>query len=111
LGGERRYEASDLTKLERIIELKKAMGMNLEEVKEFLASEDRLAELRAAYHAHRDQSTKAAREHQHAILEEAIALRRALADQLDATLARIKAFRSQIQAEAERCRQLLDELG
>jgi len=46
-----------------------------------------------------------------AILEEAIALRRALADQLDATLARIKAFRSQIQAEAERCRQLLDELG
>jgi DNA-binding transcriptional MerR regulator len=111
LGGERRYEASDLTKLERIIELKKAMGMNLEEVKEFLASEDRLAELRAAYRSHRDQWTKAVREHQRAILEEAIALRRALADQLDATLARIKAFRSQIQAEAERCRQLLDELG
>ena len=43
LGGARRYEASDLTKLERIIELKKAMGMNLDEAKGFLASEDRLA--------------------------------------------------------------------
>jgi hypothetical protein len=54
--------------------------------KAFLASEDRLAEPRAAYRAHRDTSTKAARERQRAILEEAIALRRALTDQLDATL-------------------------
>lgn len=111
LGGERRYEASDLTKLERIMELKKLTGMNLGEVKEFLASEDRLAELRAAYRANRDQSTKAARQHRRAILEEAIALRCALADRLDATLARIKAFRAQVQAETGRCRQLLDELG
>jgi len=31
-------------KMSVLIELKKAMGMNLEEVKEFLASEDRLAD-------------------------------------------------------------------
>jgi DNA-binding transcriptional MerR regulator len=111
LGGERRYEAEDLAKLGRIIELKKLVGMNLEEVKAFLASEDRLMQLRADYRAHRDESTDAARKHQRAILEEAVALRSALVDQLDATSARVKGFRSQIHTEAERCRRLLDELG
>jgi DNA-binding transcriptional MerR regulator len=111
LGGERRYEASDLVKLGRIIELKDLVGMNLEKVRVFLASEDRLAELREDYRAHRDQSTKAARDQRRAILEEAFALRITLIEQLDATLARITDFRAQLQADAERCRQLLNELG
>src|SRR5450755_2936677 len=50
-GGERRYRDTDLVQLQRILELREALGMNLEEIKQFLESEQRLDEVRAAYRA------------------------------------------------------------
>src|ERR1700684_1347167 len=80
-GGERRYRPSDLVQLQRILELREALGMNLEEIKEFLESEQRLDEVRAAYRAKRDVHTKAARLQQRELLEEALRLNEALKEQ------------------------------
>jgi DNA-binding transcriptional MerR regulator len=110
IGGERRYEDADLAKLDRIIELKSVVGMNLDEVKEFLASEDRILELRADYRANSNPNDEHERERRRAILEEALSLRQGLIAQLDAAMSRIQAFRSQIEANAGRCSQLLEEL-
>jgi MerR family transcriptional regulator, repressor of the yfmOP operon len=109
-GGERRYQETDLMLLERIIELKDVLGMNLEEIRDFLASENRLDELRAAYRTHRHTQTKAARLKQKAILDEALELRQSLIAHLDTKLTRMDAFRAELAAKAERVRQLLAEL-
>jgi DNA-binding transcriptional MerR regulator len=41
-GGERRYTLDDLAHLERILELREVLGMNLDEIREFLTLETRL---------------------------------------------------------------------
>jgi len=109
-GGERRYRDTDLVALERILELREALGMNLEEIKEFLDSEQRLDEVRAAYRAKLDVHTQAARIQQKALLEEALHLNESLKEQLDAKLTRMDAFRATLSQNADRCRQLLAEL-
>jgi DNA-binding transcriptional MerR regulator len=109
-GGERRYLATDLVQLERILELRAVLGMNLEEIKGFLDSEQRLDEVRAAYRAKRDVHTKSARLQQKVLLEEALHLNESLKEQLDAKMARMDGFRSTLSDNAARCRQLLAEL-
>jgi DNA-binding transcriptional MerR regulator len=109
-GGERRYRASDLVQLQRILELREALGMNLDEIKEFLESEQRLDEVRAAYRAEQERDTAAARRQRKVLLEEALVLNESLKEQLNAKLARMDAFRATLAANAERCRQLLAEL-
>jgi DNA-binding transcriptional MerR regulator len=110
-GGERRYRDTDLVQLQRILELREALGMNLEEIKQFLESEQRLDEVRAAYRAKRDVNTEAARLQQRELLEEALELNESLKEQLDAKLARMDSFRATLAQNADRCRQLLSELG
>jgi DNA-binding transcriptional MerR regulator len=110
-GGERRYAESDLSKLGRILELREVLGMNLEEIKEFLESETRLDEVRAAYRAKKDVRTRTARTQQKELLHEALALNESLAEQLNAKLARMDAFRATLVGNALRCRELLAELG
>jgi len=109
-GGERRYREPDLAQLERILELREVLGMNLEEIKGFLDSERRLDEVRAAYRAEQHVATRSARRQRKALLVEALALNEALADQLNAKLARMDAFRSTLVANAQRCRDLLAEI-
>jgi DNA-binding transcriptional MerR regulator len=46
-GGNRRYSDADLTRATRILELRNVMGFDLERIGDILASEDRLAEIRA----------------------------------------------------------------
>lgn len=108
-GGERRYGAADLAQLERIIELREVLGMNLDEIKSFLETENRLAEVREAYRAKKNVATKAARAQQQALLEEALRLNESLAERLNAKLARMDAFRAKLEANAARCRALLAE--
>lgn len=110
-GGERRYRPSDLAALDRILELREVLGMNLEEIKSFLNTENRLAEVREAYRAKRHVATKTARTQQRALLEEALALNESLAEQLNAKLARMDAFRSKLVANATRCRELLADFA
>src|SRR5580698_3751481 len=109
-GGERRYCQSDLVQLDRILELREVLGMNLEEIKEVLSSENRLDELRAAYRANKDATTAKARASQRATLQEALEVNESLATQLDAKLARMDAFRAKLAGDAARCRELLSEL-
>jgi len=109
-GGERRYRESDLVQLRRILELREALGMNLEEIKGFLESEQRLDEVRAAYRAEQEVDTTAARRQRKALLEEALVLNESLTEQLNAKLTRMDAFRATLARNADRCRELLAEL-
>ena len=109
-GGERRYTQDDLTQLNRILELREVLGMNLEEIKEFQTLESRLDELRASYRATKGSTTKKARAEQKATLREALELNESLAEQLNAKLARMDTFRAKLAGDAAKCRDLLSEL-
>jgi DNA-binding transcriptional MerR regulator len=110
-GGERRYTLEDLADLQRILELREVLGMNLDEIREFLALETRLDELRVAYRATKGKRTAKARAEQKATLEEAMRLNESLAEQISAKLARMEGFRAKLEHDARRCRELLAELG
>jgi MerR family transcriptional regulator, repressor of the yfmOP operon len=109
-GGERRYTPDDLAHLQRILELREVLGMNLDEIREFLALETRLQELRASYRATKGASSEKARLEQKATLEEALVLNESLAEQISAKLVRMDGFRAKLTNDAQRCRELLDEL-
>jgi len=109
-GGERRYRQADLAQLDRIIELREVLGMNLDEIKSFFESDTRLEQVREAYRAKKGVKTKAARAQQKALLQEALVLNESLAEQVGAKLARMDAFRAKLTASAQRCRELLEEL-
>ncbi|HTW08080.1 MAG TPA: MerR family transcriptional regulator, partial [Acidimicrobiales bacterium] len=109
-GGERRYRENDLAQLGRILELREVLGMNLEEIKRFLDSEQRLDEVRAAYRAEKARDTAAARTQRKALLREALALNESLEEQLQAKLVRMESFRATLAQNAQRCREVLAEL-
>jgi DNA-binding transcriptional MerR regulator len=109
-GGERRYTLEDLGQLERILELREVLGMNLDEIREFLALETRLDELRVAYRATKGATSKKAQAAQKATLQEALELNESLAKQLADKLARMETFRAKLASDARRCRELLAEL-
>jgi DNA-binding transcriptional MerR regulator len=110
-GGERRYTSEDLVHLQRILELREVLGMNLDEIREFLALETRLDELRASYRATKGAKSKKALAEQKATLQEALVLNESLAEQIGAKLARMDGFRAKLTSDAQRCRELLTELG
>jgi DNA-binding transcriptional MerR regulator len=56
-GGMRRYSEADLARVSRIRELQSLIGLDLDEIAAVLANDDRLAEIRQAYH---DEATGAA---------------------------------------------------
>ena len=109
-GGERRYTLDDLAHLQRILELREVLGMNLDEIREFLSLETRLDELRASYRATKGATTKKARTEQKATLQEALVLNESLAEQISVKLARMDGFRAKLVSDAQRCRELLSEL-
>jgi DNA-binding transcriptional MerR regulator len=109
-GGERRYTDEDLAHLQRILELREVLGMNLDEIREFLAFETRLDELRASYRARKGATSKKAQVEQKTTLEEILVLNESLAEQISAKLARMDGFRSKLLSDAQRCRDLLAEL-
>ena len=84
--------------------------MNLDEIREFLALETRLDELRASYRATKDATSKKALAEQKATLQEALVLNESLAEQISAKLARMDGFRAKLRSDAQRCRELLTEL-
>jgi DNA-binding transcriptional MerR regulator len=109
-GGERRYTLDDLEHLQRILELREVLGMNLDEIREFLALESRLDELRASYRATKGATSKKARAEQKATLQEALVLNESLAQQISVKLARMDGFKAKLVSDARRCKELLTEL-
>ncbi len=57
-GGYRLYSADDVTRLRRIVELKRMLGFSLVEVKEMLELEDERKEHRSVYHREVDPVTR-----------------------------------------------------
>jgi DNA-binding transcriptional MerR regulator len=102
--GDRRYRASDMTRVTRIRDLQKLLGFSLAEVRVVLDTEevdvlDRVkSELRSG-----DPSPARQRD----LLDEAVAANDQLLARLDDTLARIEAFRAERVATAGRLRERL----
>ena len=109
-GGERRYTLGDLAHLERILELREVLGMNLDEIREFLTLETRLDEVKATYRANKGDTTTKARAVQKAMLQEAADLNESLAKRLTDKLARMEAFQAKLASDAMRCREILAEM-
>lgn len=108
-GGERRYSPADLERLGRIVELRDVLGMNLDEVKSFLDTEAQLGHVRQAYRARKADEAPGAGAQRRELLEEILRLSEALATQLETKVERIQAFRADLLARADRCRELLGE--
>jgi DNA-binding transcriptional MerR regulator len=104
-GGSRQYSDADVARLERIIELRAVMGFDLERIREILAAEDRLAQLRAE--ARGEISTGRRRE----IVAEAIVLNRRMREQVRAKLAVLEEFLAQLETKATHCAAIAQELG
>jgi DNA-binding transcriptional MerR regulator len=95
-GGARRYAEEDVARLARIRELKDLLGFDLDEVRTVLTAEDRLGDLRAAYHAEADRAA------QRAIVAEALEINARLRAAVQAKLERLAAFKAELDAKADR---------
>lgn len=100
-GGERRYLASDVARVRRIRDLQELLGFTLAEVRAVLGTED--VDVLDRVRSELDlEDVPVARRRQ--LLDEAIVANDQLASRLDATLTRIRAFRDERRAIAERLR-------
>jgi DNA-binding transcriptional MerR regulator len=101
-GGLRRYSEADLARVRRIRELQSLLGLNLDEIRVVLASDDRLAAIRAEYHAASEGSARRAQ-----LLRQALKVREELASTVDAKIAALQEFRSDLDVSMDRVRSLL----
>ena len=104
-GGSRRYTEADRHRILRIRELQAIMGFNLEEIREILHADDRLAELSTEY---RNGVTP---KRQRAILTEATRLNARTQEQVLAKIAILQAFQSELETKAARYHDVATELG
>jgi DNA-binding transcriptional MerR regulator len=103
-GSERVYAGSEVERARRIRELQALMGFSLAEIRAVLETEDTVDRLRDAY------KVKARPELRRKLLTNAIDANDALVARLDDTLARVKDFRDERVAKAERLRARAGEL-
>jgi DNA-binding transcriptional MerR regulator len=104
-GGSRRYSEADEQRVLRIRELQAIMGFNLEEIREILQADDRLAQLRTEFH--QGVTTERHRD----ILVEAARLNARTQEQVLAKMAILDAFRDELEATAARYREVAVDLG
>lgn len=104
-GGSRRYDDADRQRLLRIRELQAIMGFNLEEIREILGADDRLAELADEF-----QGGVTPARHQE-LLVEAARLNLRTQEQVLAKVAILQAFQAELDAKAARYRERAAELG
>jgi DNA-binding transcriptional MerR regulator len=104
-GGSRRYVQADLHRILRIRELQAVMGFNLDEIREILQADDRLAQLRTEYHK------GVTRKRHQAILIEAARLNARTQEQVRAKIGTLEAFRDDLEAKEVRYRQVAADLG
>ena len=105
-GGARRYSEEDVAIVLRIRELQHVMGMDLDEIRVIVAADVRLQRLREEYRSGR---TDARRRRQ--IVLEAIEINDALREQVRSRLKRTRSFLADLERNAERYRDVLEELG
>ena len=103
-GGNRLYSADDVERLRRILDLRDVMGFDLDRIRLFLGSEDRLAELRAE--AQRGISTKRRRE----MLAEATDLNARMQAEVNTKVGLLQGMLAELRAKASRYDDIREEL-
>jgi len=101
-GGLRRYSEDDLARVERIVELKTLLGLNLDEVALVLRNEDRIAQIRLTYH---DERTSEDERRQ--LTRACVALQEDLRATVQAKRAALGAFLADLDARIARARALI----
>lgn len=104
-GGNRRYGEAEMARVRRIRELQDLMGLNLDEIRTVLCTEDRLEALRAKWQASEDPDER------RRILEEGIAASEPLRGRVEAKRLRLSGFLDELDERVGRYRVLLDELA
>ncbi len=104
-GGSRRYTEANQQRVLRIRELQAIMGFNLDEIREILHADDRLAEMRTEYH----KGVSAKR--RNSIVREAARLNARTQEQVLAKIAILEAFQEELEAKARRYRAAAEEYG
>ena len=104
-GGMRRYSAEDLARVRRIRELQALLGLNLDEIRVVLDNDDRLARVREEY-----RSTRAGTGRRRELLQEGLAIHETMAATVDAKIAALQRFRTEVDGSIERVKDLLGEL-
>jgi DNA-binding transcriptional MerR regulator len=103
-GGNRLYSDDDVERLRRILDLRDVMGFDLDRIRLFLRSEDRLAELRAE--AQRGISTERRRE----MLAEATDLNTRMQAEVNAKAGLLQGMLAELRATASRYADIRREL-
>jgi DNA-binding transcriptional MerR regulator len=98
-GGFRRYGARDLARVARIRELQTLLGLNLDEIATLLYSEDRVAEIRDAYHDARRTAAE-----RRVLVEESLAIHETLLATVEAKREALDTFLGDLSARVERIR-------
>jgi MerR family transcriptional regulator, repressor of the yfmOP operon len=103
--GNRLYSQADIERLRRILELRDVMGFDLERIRLFLQTEDRLNELRAE--AKRGISTARRQE----MVKEATELNDRMQDEINQRLGQLQGFLAELKGSARRYQDVATELG
>ena len=104
-GGSRRYDEGDFQRVLRIRELQAVMGFNLEEIREILDADDRIAELGTEYRQ------GASDDRRRSIVIEAARLNARTQEQVLAKVAILEAFQAELVAKSQRYAEVAGELG
>lgn len=101
-GGLRRYSEDDLARVRRIRELQSLVGLNLDEIRAVLATDDRIDSIRQEY-----RSTTATAARRRELLLELLHLRQQTMETVEAKLAGLKTFRRDVAESIRRIEDLL----
>src|ERR1700761_6760466 len=103
-GGLRRYSPADLARVERIRELQSLRGRTLDEIAVVLRNDDRIAEVRQAWH---DERTSP--EDRRELTRECLDLQETLRDTVEAKRAALDSFLADLDTRIGRGREFLAE--
>ena len=104
-GGMRRYSEDDLARVARIRQLQVLLGFNLDEIAVILRSEDRMAQIKQAYH-HEQTSDAERRE----LVRESLDLQHGLRATVEAKRLAIEGFLADLDARIARSSDLLKQM-
>jgi MerR family transcriptional regulator, repressor of the yfmOP operon len=105
-GGLRRYSAEDLARVTRIRQLQELLGFNLDEIALVLRGEDRLAEIRLAYH---DEETSSAERLE--LVRESLKLQQDLRATVEAKRQAVQGFLTDLDARISKLHVLVKEMA
>jgi MerR family transcriptional regulator, repressor of the yfmOP operon len=105
-GGMRRYSEDDLARVARIRQLQDPLGLNLDEIAVVLRREDRLAEIRLAFH---EEGTSPAE--RLALVREGLELQQDLRATVEAKRLRIESFLADLDARISKTRTFYEQMA